>query len=217
MLRILPLFGALILMTASGISHRLWTGAWNVSGEPGISAARLAEVSSSLGDWVGADVEVDTRQLARAEAVGYLCRRYVHRRTNAEVSVFILCGRPGPISVHPPTICYQGLGFQVAGSPARYSVEGNAGTAPATFFWANFTKADTAAPENLRIYWAWKSGRGWQAPEHPRWTFGGSQALYKLYITYRAAPGSELPDPDPCQDFMRDLLPELERALSPAS
>ena len=217
MLRILSFFCAVILLTASGITHRLWSGSWNVSGEPGISAARVAEVPSTLGDWVGTDLEVDARQLARAEAVGYLCRRYVQRRTGVEVTAFLLCGRPGPISVHPPTICYQGLGFQVVGSPERYNVEGDAEMPPATFFWANFVKADSATPDKLRIYWAWKVGRGWQAPQHPRWTFGAAQALYKLYITYRALPGAELPDRDPCQDFMRDFLPELERALSPAS
>ncbi|HTU89274.1 MAG TPA: exosortase-associated EpsI family protein [Gemmataceae bacterium] len=217
MFRIVPLLCALVLMTASGISHRLWTGSWNVSGEPGISAARLSEVSSELGDWVGADLEVDAKQLARAEAVGYLCRRYVQRRTGAEVSVFLLCGRPGPIAVHPPTICYQGLGFQVMGSPTRYTVESDAETPPAEFYCANFVKPDSATPEQLRIYWAWKAGRDWQAPNHPRFTFGGAQALYKLYLTYRAAPGAELPDHDPCQDFMHDFLLELENKLSPAS
>lgn len=217
MLRILPVFGAFVLLAASGVSHRLWMGTWNMTGEPGISAARLANVPSSVGDWVGADLKVDDRQLARAEAVGYVCRRYVQRRTGAEVAVFLICGRPGPISVHPPTICYQGLGFQVAGSPARYNVEADAGASSATFFWANFTKSDSATPEQLRIYWAWKAGNGWQAPELPRLTFGGAQALYKLYITYRAAPGADLPDHDSCQDFMRDFLPDLERALSPAS
>lgn len=217
MFRILSVFGAVVLLTASGVSHRLWLGTWNVTGEPGISAARLADVPSSVGDWVGADLKVDDRQLARAEAVGYLCRRYVQRRTGAEVSVFLICGRPGPISVHPPTICYQGLGFQVVGSPARYNTESDAEASRATFFWANFTKADVATPEQLRIYWGWKAGSAWQAPDYPRLTFGGAQALYKLYITYRAAPGGDLPDHDPCQDFMRDFLPDLERALSPAS
>lgn len=217
MIRNLLLLCAVVLLLASGISHRFWTGAWNVSGEPGISAARLTGVPSTVGDWVGADLKVDERQMERAEAAGYLCRRYLQRRTGAEVSIFIICGRPGPISVHPPTICYQGLGFQVVGSPSRYSGEGNAESPPSEFFSANFHKPDPTMPEKLRIYWGWKSGPGWKAPDHPRLTFGGGQALYKLYITFRAAPGGELPDRDPCQDFMRDFLPELEKSLSPIS
>lgn len=217
MLRNLPILCTLVLLIASGVSNRLWTGTWKFSDEPGRSASRFADVPSSIGEWVGADLEVDTKQLERAEAVGYLCRRYIHRATGAEVSVFILCGRPGPISVHPPTICYQGIGFQVAGKEAHYNVDGDADTPSADFYWANFVKPDPALPEQLRIYWAWKAGRGWQAPKYARFTFGGAQALYKMYITCRAAPGADLPDRDPCQDFMRDFLPELEKALSPAS
>lgn len=217
MLRILPLVCAFVLLAASGISHRLWTGSWTLSDEPGLSAARLAEVPASIGDWVGADQEVDARQLARAEAVGHLARRYVQRRTGEQVSLFLICGRPGPIAVHTPDICYGGIGFRVADKPAQHHVEGDAERPAAAFLRANFVKADPVAPVRMRIYWTWKEGRGWKAPANPRLTFGAAPALYKLYLVYRAAPGAELPEHDPCQDFLRDLLPELEKALSPAS
>jgi hypothetical protein len=217
MLRFLPLLCAFAVLTASGISHRLWTGSWTVSNEPAASAARLEAVPSTIGDWVGADMEVDPRQLARAEAAGHLARRYVQRRTGAEVSVFVICGRPGPVCVHTPDICYGGIGFHVVGSEGRHQVEGNAEVPPAQLCVANFTKADPVAPAQLRIYWAWKNGPGWQAPTNPRLTFGAAQALYKLYLVYRPAPGAELSEQDPCQDFMHDLLPELEKALTPPS
>ena len=216
MLRILPLLCAFLLLIASGISHRLWTGAWSVTDEPGRSAARLAEVRKEIGEWVGADVEVNARELKQAEAVGYLARRYVHR-TGTAVDIFIICGRPGPIAVHTPDICYVGAGFEMAGSPSLYQVDGDAEAIPAEFMRANLDKTNRVTPEHLRIYWAWKAGRGWKAPANPRLTFGGAPALYKLYITCGAAPGANLPERDPCQDFMNDLLPELEKALSPAS
>jgi hypothetical protein len=217
MSRILMILGAFGLLGASGVSHRLWTGAWDVSGEPGISAARLNDVPSSLGDWVGVDQEVDERQLTRAEAAGYLARHYVQRRTGAEVSVFIICGRPGPVSVHTPDICYGGIGFRVEGGEKRYQFEGDAEAPPAQFVVANFVKSDPITPSRLRIYWGWKAGSGWRAPDHPRLTFGGAPALYKMYLVYRPLPGAELPEHDPCEDFMRDLLPELEKVLTPAS
>lgn len=217
MIRQVMLLSAAILLAASGVSHRFWRGVWNVSNEPAASAARLADVPTIVGDWVGADTEVDTRQLSRAEAAGYLSRRYLQRRTGAEVSVFIICGRPGPVAVHTPDICYGGLGFQVVGSTSRYPFSGDAETPPAEFIRANFEKPDVVGTAHLRIYWAWKSGRGWRAPSNPRMTFGGAAALYKLYLIYRPAPGAELIDRDPCQDFMSDFLPELEKALSPVS
>jgi hypothetical protein len=217
MIRLLLLVSAALVLAASGVSHRLWTGAWNFSNEPAASAARLANVPSTFGDWAGADLEMDARQLARAEAVSHISRRYVNRRSGAEVTVFIICGRPGPVSVHTPDICYGGLGFQVKGTQNRHHIDASAEMPPSDFHWANFEKADPVAPVHLRIYWGWKAGRGWQAPSDPRLTFGAAPALYKLYITCRPAPGSELPDQDPCRDFMHDFLPELEKVLSPAS
>jgi hypothetical protein len=38
-----------------------------------------------------------------------------------------------------------------------------------------------------------------------------------MYVVYRPAPGSEPTENDPAQEFLRELLPELQRALSPAS
>lgn len=217
MLRILPIVSAFVLLSASGVSHRLWTGSWTFTGEPGLSAARLANVPLKIGDWDGVDVEVDARQLARAEAAGYLARRYVDRRSGAEVSVFIICGRPGPVAVHTPDICYSGLGFHLDDKPESYQVKGDADTPAATFFRGDFVKSDAVAPARLRIYWTWKGGPGWNASTHPRLAFGSLPALYKLYVTYRPVPGAELPKQDPCQDFLHDLLPNLEKALSPAS
>lgn len=217
MLRILTIVSAFALLAASGISHRVWTGQWTVSNEPRLSASRLSAIPSTIGDWVGVDQEVDAKQLARAEAVGHLARRYVQRRTGAEVSLFLICGRPGPISVHTPDICYGGIGFRLVGKPGQRKVDGSADAPAAEFFRADFEKTDPIAPKRLRIYWAWKSGSGWRATNNPRLSFGGAQALYKMYLVYRAAPGAALPERDPCEEFLPDLLPELERALSPAS
>jgi hypothetical protein len=219
MLRLLLLPSAAVLLVASGVTHRLWTGEWNVSNEPATSAARLANVPTTIGEWEGADTAVDAKQLAQAEAVSYLSRRYLKRGgTGAEVSAFIICGRPGPVSVHTPDICYGGIGFQIVGSQNQYHVAGDAQTPSADFIWANFEKTDVVSPGRLRIYWTWKSGPGWQAPSNPRMKFGGAAALYKLYLVYRPAPGAAFTDDDdPCREFMKDFLPELEKALSPAS
>jgi hypothetical protein len=215
MIRLVLSLSAAVLLAASGVSHRLWTGEWNTSNEPGESASRLAKVPASIGEWTGEDGSIDERQMTRAEAAGYLFRHYVNRRTGADVSVLLICGRPGPISVHTPDVCYGGIGFQVVGSRNSYHFEGTEQTPPSDFTWATFEKFDSGAPARLRIYWAWKAGPGWKAPTNPRITFGASRALYKLYLIYRPAPGAELREQDPCKEFMVDFLPELERTLSP--
>lgn len=217
MIRLVLLLGSAVLLAASGVSHRIWTGTWNFNNEPNVFAERLGHVPLEVRDWIGADTKVDAQQMKDAEAAGYLSRRYVQRGSGAEVSFFMICGRPGPISVHTPDICYGGLGFQVVGAKNRYHFGGKEETLSSDFIWANFEKPDMVAPPRMRIYWAWKAGPGWQAPKNPRMTLGGEKALYKLYLVYRPAPGTELKEHDPCQEFMKDFLPILETTLSPAS
>src|SRR5207248_510559 len=61
--------------------------------------------------WDGAAVALDPRQTEAAQVAGALSRRYTHRYTHAAATVLILCGRPGPVSVHTPDVCYSGAGF----------------------------------------------------------------------------------------------------------
>jgi hypothetical protein len=218
MLRIFPPLCAVILVIASGVAQRVWTGAWTgPDNEPAAFAARLANVPLTIGDWQGTDVAISPNELAGAEAVGHVVRRYVRPDKAGEVSLMILCGRPGPISLHPPSVCYGGIGFEPMGQESHYKVENMGNVPEADFCKLNLIKPDRVAPAHLRIYYAWNAGGDWRAPASPRLAYGGAGALYKMYLVYRPAPGSELAEQDPCQDFLRDLLPELHKALSPAS
>src|SRR5262245_30731902 len=98
-MRTLPLLAAFLLLALSGIVHGLWTGRWGPSPDLRAAAARCEEVPATVGDWEGHPFELDRRVLAAAEVQGYASRRYVNRRTRESVSVLLVCGRPGPMSV----------------------------------------------------------------------------------------------------------------------
>src|SRR5579871_1996402 len=150
MLRILPLFCAAALLVASGAVHRVWTGAWTGSdNEPAAFAKRLANVPLTFGKWEGSDLEIDQAQLTVAEAVGHVSRKYVRRDSGAEVSILILCGRPGPMSVHQPTICYGGLGFE-KDKETPYKIQGDDDVPEADFNRLDLIKPERATPARLR-------------------------------------------------------------------
>lgn len=218
MFRLLPGLCALVLLLGSGIVHRLWTGAWSVSNEPAASAARLEKLPMTIGDWEGQDMAIDRRQLEVAEIVGHISRRYVQRGTGKEVTLLLVCGRPGPICVHTPNVCFRGAGYELIGETHRYNREAGEDTPAAEFIQATMSKPGRAGvPQRLRVYWAWKYRDPWSAPSWQRIKFGSAPALYKLYLVYYLPDGTEPTAKDPCQDFLPDLLPALEKALAPAA
>jgi hypothetical protein len=155
--------------------------------------------------------------IAAAQLSGYLSREYVHEGSGEVMSILLVCGRPGPVAVHTPDICYRGGGYEMSPKtpftlPAEPPLQ-----KPAHFLTAKFVKEDATAPDALRIYWAWNAGDGWVAPTNPRWAFARYRALYKLYVIHHLTGPGESPDGDPSQEFMKVLLPQLHQSLFPGS
>ena len=121
MTRLIPFGVVLVTVLASGAAAGLCTGRWGSSRTVQSAVARLDHVPLSLGtDWdVQEGTKLSEREIAVAEIDGYLARRYFHRRTGTFVSVMLLCGRPGPLSVHTPEVCYAGSGYDEIGSARR--------------------------------------------------------------------------------------------------
>ena len=87
---------AIAAVLITGIVHGIWTGRWEFTEEPGASVALLPNVGMELGDWQGQTLDAESRQLG--DASGSLLRRYTNKWSGASVTVFLLCGRPGPVA-----------------------------------------------------------------------------------------------------------------------
>lgn len=207
------LLSVLMVFTAiglSGVVHGLWTGRWNVTSGPEQAAARLKAVPMTLGDWDGQEAALDAREQEAADISGYLLRRYINRRTGSMVSLLLVCGRPGPVSVHTPETCYRGAGYELMGDRARHI---NSSLPDSTFWACRFQKVQTAVPEYLRIVYSWGAGGQWSAPENPRLAFFQHPALYKLYVTRPMGDSAEPLEDDPVVEFLRVLMPQLQKSL----
>jgi hypothetical protein len=215
MLRSLPLLAGLLLVTLAGLVHGVWTGRWEPSRDLEEAAARVQAVPLQVGDWQGEGVKVKHDEFAQAGAVGYWMRLYRNTQTGEAVTVLLMCGPAGKMSVHTPDLCYGGVGYEVTESQAQEVV----GTSrPADTFWsARFRKAGPAGESALRIRWAWSADGTWQAPEGPRWTFAGAPFLYKLYIVSTDEADGPREGADANLRLLRALLPELRKTLFPPS
>lgn len=209
---LLPL-AALALIISSGVVSGLWTGRWSTSRELEARVAELGRVPMTIGDWQGQAQTIDPRTLEAGEISGYLLRRYENRRDGRVVSVLLVCGRPGPISVHTPEVCYSGSGYQPAAPAVRRSVEAGMAARPDEFWALELGKPGPVLPDRLRILYSWNAGGGWTASGQPRLEFAGSPVLDKLYVVHRLteAVGGDRDETE--VEFAKQLLPELRKCL----
>jgi len=214
MTRILPILAATGLLIVTGFAHGLWTGRWVASRDLQEAVARIETIPTTTGDWVGQPKAMDPREVEAAGIAGYLMRTYVNRTTGEELTALLVCGRPGPIAVHTPDICYAGAGYALADPPTRVAVEYPKAGAAGEFMGGNFVKEGPVASTRLRILWAWNAGGGWKAPENPRMAYAVKGALYKAYIVRQVSDASvTTKKEDTGVEFLRGWLPEVDEAL----
>jgi Protein of unknown function (DUF3485) len=211
--RILPVVTVVFLLAAYGVAEGLWSDRWVTSAALSEAPARLASLPLVAGPWKGTDEELDARQILVGELKAHLFRRYVHETTGEGVTVLAVCGRPGPIAVHSPEVCFGGSGFTPKGARVRHKVEADGLSGPAEF-WSERYEKKGALPEYLQIYYGWNDLAGWQAVDNPRLKFAPARALYKVYIVRRLAQPDEAAENNPVPAFLSLLIPQFDRCLA---
>jgi hypothetical protein len=211
MRKTLPLLTGLGLLALAALVHGYWTGRWQPSHALEEAAARVQDVPLSFGDWKGEEVKPDRASFARAGAVGYWMRVYKDGKSGSAVTVLLMCGRAGRMSVHTPDLCYGGAGYDVVGQQKRQTVTD--ARPPAAFWSARFRKPGPAGESQLRIHWGWSRDGAWEAPDRPRWNFAGAPFLYKLYVVRDVSGDGGGAERDASRRFLKAFLPELRKTL----
>lgn len=208
---------ALLVLVAVGFVHGMWGNRWGRPEELDTALARVALVPAAFGDWQAKDVELtpgDQRSFELAGAQRYWMRAYLHRRSQAAITVVLMCGRAGRMAVHTPEVCYRGAGYEMDGVALPVTVSGEAGVPLGAFWTARFSK-HTGVASDLRLYWAWTADGVWQAPSSPRWLYRGAPFLYKLYVSQDAIRSDVSTEATP--EFLRQFLPQVKQALFPGT
>ena len=202
-------FAALVgstALVACGIVHGFWTDRWAPPAETARAAERLNAIPLELGEWDGETLEVKADE-AGAGVAGCIKRRYVNRKTGTTISLFLVCGRPGPVSIHTPEVCYGASGFLVN---VRDRYESPAGDG----MWkTDATRANATEQTRLRLYWGWSDGSSWMAANDARVQFARRPVLHKLYVVRELSGLNESSQTEPCEEFLSLLLPALRRSL----
>lgn len=174
------------------------------------AAARLDELPETIGLWTSTPGTIDERERRIAEIAGAVRREYRHRHTGYTVNLTVLSGAAGPMSVHPPTACFEGVGYTLKSGPDVVTqVDGHGESV--TLNCASFVQPRTDFQETVRVFWGWSTDGHWDAPSNPRLTYRGEQTLYKLYITDNSEDSAQvIPQ---AESFLKEALPVLRDVM----
>ncbi len=207
---------AILAIAAGGVAHGLVTDRWGLPSQVAAISARVQNLPAEIGSWVSTESPLDPRQLEMAGAVGATSRTYVDSDTGQRVQIHLLAGRPGPISLHEPTVCFTGAGLTQIESLTKFDIEGRSPGVKAQFSKTVF-QSNQPNDRGLLTLWTWSpNGAVWTAPEHPRSAFAGSGCLFKLYVIAdpsRDAEGVSRLSPA-AASFAASLLDDLQSVLA---
>ncbi len=203
--------GLAVLLAAAGADAVL-NGGMHDPQKLDEAAAKLDRLPMTIGSWTSTAGEIDEREKRLAEIAGSVRRRYRHSETGHAVTLTILCGAAGPMSVHPPTACFEGVGYALVAGPTVTGVDDNAGQG-VTLNKASFRLQDSALSEVVRVFWGWSIAGQWDAPANPRLTFRGEPVLFKLYVVDRAYETTH--DLTQSETFLAEALPVIRKVLQP--
>jgi hypothetical protein len=210
---LLPSVVFVALVLAAGVGQGLQNERWRPSADVEAAALRLENVPVTFGNWRSEPVPL-ADDLTHIGIQGYSSKRYLNNVTGDVVTVLIVCGRPGPISVHTPDVCYGTAGYTAAGDLhlKEIPIAGRKGLS----VWAQpFKRPATQSASNIEVNWAWLAGNEWVAPENSRLSFAGYSALYKLYVVRDLPAMASSNKRDSSALFMSEFLPALEKVLAP--
>lgn len=199
------LIAVLALTLLTGVAHGIVTARWSGGRD---SALVMPEVPVVMGDWVGSEDETDTDD----PGMIHFTRRYTNAKNGRSYLMSLTVGHPGLTAVHTPEYCYRGSGYDQAGPVEVRPADVKDGS-PAKFFTTQFEKKSAAGTEQLRVFWTWSDGRGWEAPSWPRFHYLRRASIYKLYVVAGGVPDVS-PGHDPVLDsFLAVLLGTLNQSL----
>lgn len=215
MTRYLPIAAALGIILAAGAIQGVWTDRWAENYDFASKQEALRAVPLKIGDWAGRDLGFDATAYSHAGIRCGLERMYVNSVTGQTITILIVGGSPGPISVHLPETCYGAAGYEVQGTRVPYVVPESSSNGPGDAFWiARFQNKKQAIGRELSIHYGWSPDGHWKAPEgDARLAFAGKPALFKMYVIQEVLHGQDLTKNNACELFLHDALGPISRTL----
>lgn len=202
---------ALVAMTVVvGIVHGRWTNRWGHRPDIKSAGIRLEQLPMTIGDWQSKTNDaLDPGAASLLRCAGTVSRVYENGKTGDRISIAVLLGPSGPISVHTPEVCYSSQDYHISQDRTRWTLAD--ADQSGDELWDLRMEGNDISAAPFRVLYGWTNNKLWHATENPRFSFGGSSYLYKLQL---AGPiPTEEQKRDVCREFLTEFLPILRKHM----
>jgi hypothetical protein len=186
----------------------------------------LKQIPRTLGQWKNTtdDQKLDSQTMRITGSTEHLIRTYSDESTGVRLVVLILFGPVEPVIPHTPDVCYPANGFRKVDEPISRKIK---------LFKDSSTKEEGDTAVNFRsavyqklrllegVYHSFRYNGVWTpdlslGQKFPRRNPG----VFKIQIQRVMIPGESRDFekyPDPIEDFIKYLIPEIEKEISKAA
>lgn len=138
----------------------------------------------------------------------HINRVYINDQTGDKITVAVLVGPGGPISVHTPEICYSSRDYTIQ---KRTVAKITDKSKTEHDLWSLRLNSNNQLSPNLQVFYAWSKGTRWEATNGPRYKYSANGLLYKIQLARPIT--NEVPGFDPDQDFLVEFISQLRPRL----
>ncbi|CAN5913688.1 hypothetical protein BH23PLA1_BH23PLA1_04850 [soil metagenome] len=177
----------------------------------------LAELPTELGDWQGQSDTLDPRIARGTGSVDNTLRRYTNRRTGVRLEVIVLYGPATDMRIHSPELCYPAAGYDQRDELRHHEIATGDDRPPALFRSLIYAKGEGGQAERQEVYYAWRYDGRWTPYVGNQKQVERIPSMFKLHVARAVTEGELRGTVNPCQDFLEQMVPEMERRLQEAS
>ncbi len=174
------------ITVSAAILHGTIAHRWKAPSDTAAMVKLIDRVPSEFGDWRLVGEMPLTKSVEQIlQCTNYVNRTYSNLRTGDQVAVTLLLGPPGPMTVHTPEVCKTSRDFESIGLPDRVTIATE--NATSQFYYSMFRSSNPTLPA-IEVFYGWNKLEGWDAPDAPRFAYGGTPLLFKLQVASQLGP-----------------------------
>jgi len=172
----------------------------------------LESLPINLGTWKGEEATLDPLIVRVSGATDIVTRRYVDQKTGAALEAIILYGPSAEVFLHRPEVCYPNAGFKQLGDGETRLI--NVGTSEVPFRSLVYTKGEGGRAALQEVHYSWRYHGRWSPELVKHKEFERIPGMFKIHLARTLTPRERRDLDNPNEEFLKVLIPELERRLT---